>query len=516
MKFQRSIGSFALLFSAIGGIVGSGWLFGPLYAAQVAGPAAILSWVIGGILMTIIAFTFAELAAAFPVAGGMVHFAELSHGPMMSFTIGWMVWLSSVVVGPVETLALVQYAANYIPGIIRHVNDTHVLTAYGFILAAAIMLVLTYLSLQSAKFFSRTSTSMVFVKLIVPVLTLLVLFSLDFRASNLHAAGGFMPNGWEGVFAALPLGGVIFSFIGYSPAIQLAGEAKNPQRAIPLAVIGATVFCIFLYALLQLAFIGSLKPEYLVNGWQHLNFTGDSGPFAGILAGLGAMWLVLIIYADAVISPFGTAYIYTASTARVNYAMSQVGFFPQWLKKLTPAGVPLRALWVNYFVGLVLFLPFPGWQSMVTFIISCFIVAYCIGPIALITLRRTYADQNRPFYLPYAKVVSLVAFYICNLLIFWTGWQTVSKLLIALAIGFLVFAYRCYQSKELQEKAEWKRGWWLIPFFIGMGIISYLGTYGNGIKVIKFGPDFIIIAIFTLFIYFAAIGAAKRVVAQEK
>lgn len=509
MKLQRSIGSFALLFSAVGGIVGSGWLFGPLYASQIAGPGAILSWIIGGVLMMVIALTFAELATAFPLAGGMVRFAEMSHGPLMSFTIGWMVWLSSVVVAPVETLALIQYAANYIPQLIHKVNGTHVLTMYGLIVAAFLMLIMSYLNLQGAKFFSRTSSAIVIIKLVVPVLTLFVLLTVDFHSKNLTAAGGFIPYGWQSIFAALPLGGVIFSFIGYSPAIQLAGEAKNPQRAIPLAIIGSLAFCIVMYSLLQLAFIGSLKPAFLTNGWHNLSFSGDSGPFAGILTGLGILWLVFIIYGDAIISPFGTAFIYTASTARVNYALCQTGFFPQSWKKLNAKGVPTRAMAVNYLVGLLLFLPFPGWQSMVSFIISCFVISYSIGPIALITLRRFYPDQKRSFSLPFASAFTMLAFYICNLLIFWTGWHTVSRLLIALAIGFIVFGYRYFQSEDIRKNTQWQRAWWLIPYFIGIGVISYLGSYGGGNNTLKFGYDFVVIALFSITIFCAAICTAK-------
>lgn len=153
MSFKRTIGTPALLFSAVGGIIGSGWLFGPMYAAQVAGPAAILSWVIGGLLMIIIALTFAELASAFPVAGGMVRFAELSHGPLMSFTVGWMVWLSSVVVAPVETLALLQYAGNYLPGLVHKVAGTQVLTGQGMIAAAIIMFFMVLLNWYGAPLF---------------------------------------------------------------------------------------------------------------------------------------------------------------------------------------------------------------------------------------------------------------------------------------------------------------------------------------------------------------------------
>ncbi len=510
MKLQRDISTISLLLAAVGGIVGSGWLFGPMYAAQIAGPAAIFSWILGGCLMMVIAFTFAELASAFPEAGGMVHFAEYSHGPLLSFTIGWLVWLSSVVVAPVETLALIQYAANYIPGLIKKAGTTHVLTGMGILAAAILMYIMTWINLQSAKLFSRTSSFIVAIKLIVPVITLLALLIFDFHSSNLSAVGGFAPFGWQGIIAALPLGGVIFSFIGYSPAIQLAGEAKNPKRAIPLAIIGSISICIVLYSLLQLAFIGAMKPEYLINGWQHLSFHGDSGPFAGILAALGVTWLVLIIYADAIISPFGTAFIYTASTARVGYAMGQTGFFPQSLNKLNSAGVPTRAMLLNYVVGLLLFLPFPGWQSMVSFIVSCFVISYSIGPIALMTLRKTLPDQMRPFRLPFANVFAFVAFYICNLLIFWTGWFTISRLLIALLIGFAVFFYRWFQNHHALQEVRWKCAIWLIPYFIGIGIISYLGTFGSGHGFIKFGYDFIVIFIFSLLVYTIAIKCIEK------
>ncbi len=516
MKFQRSIGSIALLFSALGGIVGSGWLFGPLYAAQVAGPAAILSWMIGGLLMISIALTFAELATAFPIAGGMVRFAEFSHGPMMSFTVGWMVWLSSVVVAPVETLALIQYTANYFPALVHKVAGTTVLTGGGVVASAIVMLVMCILNIQGAKFFSRAGTAIVSIKLIVPAITLVTLLLLDFHPSNLEAAGGFFPYGWQGVFSALPLGGVIFSFIGYSTAIQLAGEAKNPQRAIPFAIIGALVFCIFLYVLLQLAFVGALKPEYLTQGWHNLNFAGDSGPFAGILTALGAIWLVIIIYGDAVISPFGTGFIYTASTARVNYALSEIGFFPKFFKQLNKNGIPASAIAVNYIVGLFLFLPFPGWQSMVTFIISCFVIAYSIGPIALITLRRTYPNQIRPFLLPYVDVIAFIAFYICNLLIFWTGWHTVSRLMMALGVGLLVFVYRYFKLKNQGIDVQWKKSIWLIPYFIGVGVISYLGSFGHGINVIKFGVDFFVIALFSGGIFYFALQSAKKMTPTDQ
>lgn len=509
MKLQRSISSLGLLFAAVGGIVGSGWLFGPMYAAQIAGPAATVSWVLGGVLMLFIAFTFAELATTYPKAGGMVHFGSMSHGPVVSFTIGWMIWLSSVVVAPVETLALLQYAANYIPHITHMEHGVTMLTGTGVAYAAILMALMVWLNAMGAKFFSKSSTAIVTIKLVVPLLTLIVLFVIDFHKTNFTAYDGFAPFGWKGIITALPLGGVIFSFIGYSPAIQLAGEAKNPQRAIPYAIIGAVAICIVLYVLIQTAFVGAMQPKFLAHGWAHLSFSGDAGPFAGILAAFGVTWLVVVIYADAFISPFGTAYIYTASTSRVSYALSEVGFFGKILTTLNKNNVPLKAMILNYLVGMLLFLPFHAWQAMVEFLISCFIIAYSVGPIALYVMRKRDKDTPRPFRVPFYQAICLIAFYVCNLLLMWTGWQTIQHLLMAIIIGFVIMLYKIFTDKLDKWQGQLKKSWWLAPYIVGIGVITWLSSFGGGLDVIHFGIDFVVMAVFTFIIFACAIHASR-------
>lgn len=509
MQFQRTIGLYGLLFAGIGSIVGSGWLFGPLYAAQIAGPAAILSWIIGGILMMIVTLTFAELGSAFPVAGGMVQYAEFSHGPLVSFMTGWMVWISSVAVAPVETMGILQYLATYLPGLVTKVENITILTHLGMLIAAMIMLVMCVLNYYGARFFSQLTSTITLVKLVVPIATILVLIAIDFHFSNFHdeTRGGFAPYGWHGILSALPFGGVIYSFVGANTILQMAAETKNPQRDIPLALIGSMLFCMILYTALQVTFIGALNPTILNTDWHKLHYAGDSGPFAGILTALGIGWFVIIIYADAIVSPFGTGFIYTAAAARVNYGLSKIGFFPKIFQQLSQRGVPIAGISLNYVVGLLLFLPFPAWQNLVSFIISCFVVSYIIGPIALIGLRKTHPEHPRPFRLPYANSFAFIAFYICNLLIFWSGWQTIYKMMIALAIGFLFFILHCYRQKNNLWIKQWNKSWWIFPYLFGMTVISFFGSYGNGVGYLFFGLDFLVIAVFTLLIFYLALRA---------
>jgi amino acid transporter len=215
-------------------------------------------------------------------------------------------------------------------------------------------------------------------------------------------------------------------------------------------------------------------------------------------------------HADAIISPFGTGFVFTAATARISYGLSQIGFLPDALKKLTHRGVPLRSMMFNYCVGLLLFLPFPSWQKLASFIISCFVISYVIGPLSLVGLRKQQPDKHRPFLLPYATSISLVAFYICNLLIFWTGWHTISRMMIALCVGFLFFTVHCYYERENKRIQQWRTAWWIFPYFSALALASYLGTFDGGKKIIPFGMDFGVIALITVVIFYCALKSVKK------
>jgi amino acid transporter len=506
MQFKRDIGFWGLLLVGVGSIIGSGWLFGPLYASQIAGPAATVAWIIGGLAMILVALTFAELGGALPVAGNMVQVAQHSHGPFISFIIGWMVWISSVTVAPVETMAIVQYAANYIPHLVTKVDHVTVLTPTGIAVSSVVMLLMCVLNYFGARFFSLSSGLITFFKLIMPIVTAVLLIVIDFHLSNFNAStsGGFAPAGWHGILASLPLGGIIYSLIGANNVLQLAGESRNPQKNIPLALISSLGCCALIYAFVQFAFIGAVNPDHLTEGWSKLHYPGDSGPFAGILTALGLAWFVIILYADALISPFGTGLIFTGATARVNYGLSKIGFFPPFISKLNRFGVPAYAIGVNFIVGLILFLPFPGWQSLVGFVISCFILSYIIGPLALVALRKTQPELPRPFRLPCANIISLVAFYICNLLVFWTGWGTVSRMMIAVGIGLVFFGLYCIRQKKGLWTQQWRVSWWIFPYLAGISLLSYLGTFGGGIGKLPFGWDFAFVGFLTVIIFIIA------------
>lgn len=131
MELKRGISTSGILFASVSATIGSGWLFGSLYASKMAGPAAILSWLIGAVAIIIIALCFSELSTMFPVSGGMSIFPQLTHGNLVSFMLGWISWLAFIVIVPIEVLAVIQYAANFFPDLM--LKDK--LTASGYVLA---------------------------------------------------------------------------------------------------------------------------------------------------------------------------------------------------------------------------------------------------------------------------------------------------------------------------------------------------------------------------------------------
>jgi amino acid transporter len=159
---------------------------------------------------------------------------------------------------------------------------------------------------------------------------------------------------------------------------------------------------------------------------------------------------------------------------------------------------------VNFVLGMFLFLPLPGWQAMVSFLVSGMVISYAMGPIALLCMRLELPNEKRPFRLPAAKLMCLLAFYFCNLLSYWCGWDTIYKLAIAMLIGVAFFAVAGLRGSLKMPSLGLKSGIWIVPYFTGLVLISYLGAFG-GKNIIPFGWDFLVIGLFSIVILYAAV-----------
>jgi amino acid transporter len=493
-------------------LIGSGWLFGALFASQAAGTAALLGWAIGGVAVIILALVHAELGGMYPVSGGTARFPHFAFGGAAGISFGFFSWVQAVTVAPIECYAVMQYGSYYWHGIFDananggNGNVTHL----GFVLTIILMAVFTAVNFLSMRLFNKVNAAVTWWKVAIPVLAIIVLL-FKFHPSNFGAGGGFMPYGIKALFAAIPSAGIVFAFLGFEQADQLAGEIKDPQKNLPRAIILAICIAIIIYVMLQVVFIGALPPSQLTHGFAKISDVNVlAGPFAGVAGLAGLAWLAGLLRLDAFISPSGTGLMYQTSTSRVGYGLARNRYFPQIFAKVDKNGVPWVSLIVAFIAGLFFLLPFPSWHSLVSLVTGASVLMYAGAPLSLGAFRRQVPEASRPYRMPAASVLSPIAFIVANLLIYWSGLETIWKLGVVLVIGYVLIAVAMAFDKH-RPPLDWRSAQWLPVYLLGMGFISWQGQFSGGaVKApvntgnIPFWWDMVIVAAFSLVIYFWA------------
>jgi amino acid transporter len=535
-RLRREVGLIGLTFFSIGSIIGSGWLFGAMNAAKHAGPAAVLAWPLAGVMLIVLALIHAELGSAYPLAGGTARFSHYAFGGFGGFTIGWASWIYSMAIAPIEVEAALTYgsAIKHLDWLTHTVKSgaykgTAVLTPGGYVVAAVLMLLFTFINAMGVKVFSEANVWVVWWKIAIPVLAVVALL-FYFHPHNFTAQGGFFPSatqGTKGMFLALPLG-VVFAELGFESAIQMAGEARRPHRDVWKAVILSTLIGVTIYSLLQFAFLGALRPSFIAHGWPNLTFSHAIGPYAGLADTLGLTWLLFFLYTDAFLSPAGTGLVYTGTQARLLYGMGRERYIPRRFSRVDGRGVPIIGIAFGWVMGMILFLPFPGWETLVSFITSAAVLMYAGGPLAMAHLRRADPGRARPFRLPGAGLLNPIGFVFAALLVYWSGWPTVWRLLAAVLAGYLLLAIS-YYTKPAAERPnlDLRHSIWIWPFLVGMGLLSYYGSFQAGdpgwftghplsVKAFTYPWDTILVAVLALVVYaFALVTALPHAQVQS-
>ena len=506
---KREIGLVGATWASETSIIGSGWLFGALFATQAAGPAALYGWLIGGACVIVLALLHAELGAMYPIAGGTARFPHLAYGSVAGISFGFFSWLQAVTVAPVECFAVMTYGSYYWHGL---VNAQGHITTTGFIATIVLMAIFTAVNFLGVRLFARVNSTITWWKVAIPVLTIIILF-FHFHSGNFSPPGGFMPNGIKAVFAAIPSAGIVFAYLGFEQADQLAGEVKNPARNLPRAIIIACLLGTAIYILLQIVFIGAMPPDQLTKGFGGITNTEIlNGPFAAVAALGGLGFWATILRIDAFVSPFGTGLIYQTSTSRVGYGLARNRYFPQIFQAVDRNGVPWFSLIMAFVFGLFFLLPFPSWQSLVGLVTSASVLMYAGAPLSLGAFRRKLPDATRPYSVPAAAFLSPLGLVICSMLIYWSGFVVVWKLGVCLVIGYILIGIAMAFDVQ-RPPLQFKSAQWLLPYLLGMGIISYLGQYplkGTGGAPplntfhIPFWWDILIVVVFSLVIYYWA------------
>ncbi|MFG2826235.1 APC family permease [Streptomyces sp. NPDC048434] len=430
---RRTVGAFQLTMIGIGATVGTGIFFALNAAVPEAGPAVLLSFVIGAVAAALTALCYAELASAVPVSGSSYSYAYATLGEFAAYAVGWCLLLEYAVSGAAIAVSWGQYLNDLtqrvfgvqMPAAISAPpGDGGILNVPGAVLVVLCGLLLV----RGAKESALVNTVMVLLKL--AVLALFVTLGVTgFDPAHLHP---FAPMGMAGIGAAAST--VFFSFIGLDAVSTAGEEVRNPRRTLPLAIICALLAVTTVYVLVALVGVGA-QP------WTA--FAGQEAGLSAILAKVtGAGWPGVLLSAGAVLSIVSVTLVVLYGQTRILYSMGRDGMLPAVFHRVDPrTGTPvLGTVLVSGFVA-VLAAVFPldvlaDLTSLGT------LVAFTVVSVGVIILRRTAPGLDRGFKVPGYPVVPLLSVAFCGYLLY--GLPLPTYLLFAGWLAVALAVYLCY------------------------------------------------------------------------
>lgn len=303
----------------VSSVLGSGVLVLPGLAAQIAGPASLIAWIILSLASYPFAFTFGSLSARNPESGGIYSFAKESFGPHLSSVSAWLIALWYITGAPAATLIASSYISYAFP-----------LNREGLYIFSFTVIFLGFIiNYRGIKFSSNIQIAVVL--LIVLLLTCAILLS----AGKVHA-GNFHPVFPHGIRPVGTVAALIFwSYLGYENVSNVAEEFRNPERDFHRSILGSVILIGFLYIAMAFVTVGTLAYK-----------TGSSvAPFAAIFSNVFGSYGAIATSLIAVFIIFGTVNVYTAGMSRVIYAAAKDGCFPKTLTHINEKNsVPDRSL----------------------------------------------------------------------------------------------------------------------------------------------------------------------------
>lgn len=464
----KKIGLFSAIGLGISAIMGSGWLFAPYKASVIAGPADILAWIMGGLVLCLLGLCFSEIATIYPKRGLSAIIPVLSHNKYFAFPFAIANWLGIVAVIPLEADATIQYLMTIIPSIEPYLFQHNQLTLNGDMFSIVLVILFSLVNYWGVSTLVKTNNVFAVIKVLIPITIGIAIISAGFHWENFstphHPAKGataFIPYGYQSIFAALLSSGIVVAFNGFQTVISFASEVQNPKRNIPLAVIIAILFCMGIYILLQVAFIGAVPANMLKAGWNQLQFTA---PIVQILGLMGLTMLSSVIYFGATVSPSGTAIAYTGSASRMFTAMAKNEQMPRYFDYVNPTyNVPRRSLIMNTVLAIIFLLLFRSWGSVAEVVSIFHVISYLPVPIAMWVFRERISKDKIPFRVPFGRAVSLFLFT------FFTYLFTLADLKIATEVMiFFVFfmgVFILINTKSIQNVLTILNQIWPMAFY---------------------------------------------------
>jgi APA family basic amino acid/polyamine antiporter len=453
-KLERSLGAFSLVFIGVGVIVGAG-LFSitGVAAAESAGPAIVISFVLASMGCAFVGLCFAELASMIPISGGAYTYTYATMGEFIAWIVGWALILEY---GTGAALVSISWSAY----VISLLHDFQVelplyLTSspwqptqlsdgteiYGWINLPALLLIslMTIILISGVGKSAKVNAVLVGIKVAV-VLTFIGIGALYVDPDNYHPfipdnTGVFGEFGWSGVLRA---SGIVFlAYIGFDTVSTTAQEVKNPKKNLPIGIIGSLLVCTVLYVLFSLVMVG-LVPYHQLDVAAPVAAAVNQTPF---------LWFNGLIKVAIVLGLTSVILVLLLGQSRIFFTMSKDGLLPECFSRLHPR---FHTPWISNLFLMVLIGIFAGLAplSLVGHLTSIgTLFAFSIVCASVLVLRKTRPDIHRPFRTPLVPWIPLAGILICFGMMISLGWMTWARLCIWLIIGlFVYFTYGKWHS----------------------------------------------------------------------
>lgn len=467
---KRSLSSGGLIALGIGAIIGAG-LFSltGIVAAENAGPAVILSFVLAAVACSFAGLCYSEFASMIPVAGSAYTYSYATMGEFMAWIIGWDLVLEYALASATVAVSWSQYINELLMIFGVHL-PSHLLRGPwegGVINLPAIFIVcmLSLLLIRGTRESSRVNNILVVLKVSVVIIFIVLGWSFIDSANhnpfipenageNMVKTGdmgfwSFLSSDYFGEFGISGIlrgaGVLFFAFVGFDAVSTAAQEAKNPKRDMPIGIIGSLILCTVLYVLFSFVMTG------LEN---YLAFAGDAKPVATAFAKTGYTFLNTALIITIIAGYTSVILVMLLGQSRVFYAMSKDGLLPKLFSDLSKNQTPYKTnfifmIFVSLFAG---FVPISDLGHMVSIGTLFAFTLVCIG---VLVLRKTNPELERPFKTPWVPLVPILGVIVCILLMLSLPVESWERLAIWLLIGLVVYlVYGKKHSKVRQQHKE--------------------------------------------------------------
>jgi APA family basic amino acid/polyamine antiporter len=422
-----------------------------MHGRPAAGPSIAISFLLVALACSFAGLCYAELASMIPIAGSAYTYSYATLGEIFAWIIGWDLILEYVVSNVVVAIGFSAYTKSQLASFGLNLSDRwstpvwesgHWTGAYFNVPAFVIIFILTVLLVRGVRESAKANNVMVAVK-IGAILIFLMVGGALVNPSNWRP---FAPSGFGGIVTGGAI--VFFTYIGFDSVSTAAEEARNPQRDLPIGIIGSLIVCTVLYIGVSIVLLGMMKYTTFVSG------DAAQAPVAYALQMLGAnRWSRSIIVIGALTGMISSLLVFQYGQARIWYAMSRDGLFPKLFSAVHPRfKTPHLSTWVAGFaVGVPAGIFAISDAADLSNIGTLF--AFVLVSLGVIILRRTQPDRKRVFKVPFVPWFPLISILLCGGLM--TGLTVITwlRFVIWLALGLVIYVFYSRHRSEFCKKA---------------------------------------------------------------